>query len=35
VTGEGLEQFPWRIDEDGNLVIDLRDDDEDTATDEP
>lgn len=26
VTGDGLEQFPWRIDDEDNLIIDLRDD---------
>lgn len=27
-TGEGLEQFDWEVDEEGNLVIDLRSDEE-------
>jgi hypothetical protein len=27
-TGEGLEQYSWSIDEDGNLLIDLRGDDD-------
>ena len=31
-NGEGLDQFPWKIDDEGKLIIDLRPDDED---DEP
>ena len=27
-TGEGLEQFEWSVDDDGNLVIDLRDEEQ-------
>ena len=26
-NGEGLDQYPWRVDEDGLLIIDLRPDD--------
>jgi hypothetical protein len=31
VTGDGLEQFPWRIDDDGNLIIDLRESTDDSG----
>ena len=34
VTGEGLDQFPWSIDDDDNLVIDLRGDESDDQTDQ-
>ena len=27
-TGEGLEQFEWSVDDDGNLIIDLRDEEQ-------
>lgn len=32
-NGLGLEQFPWKIDEDGNLIIDLRPPQENPSTD--
>ena len=30
-NGEGLDQFPWKIDDDGKLIIDLRPDDDATG----
>lgn len=34
VTGDDLERFPWRIDDDGNLIIDLRESTDDSSTDD-
>jgi len=31
-NGEGLEQFGWQVDDDGNLIIDVRGDEETTTT---
>lgn len=31
-NGEGLEQYGWQVDEDGNLLIDVRGDDEPATT---
>jgi len=33
-TGEGLEQYEWKVDDDGNLLIDLRANDEDDGSDD-
>jgi hypothetical protein len=33
-TGEGLEQFPWRVDDAGDLIIDLRDGPTDPSSDD-
>lgn len=31
-NGEGLEQYGWQVDDEGNLIIDVRGDDGTTTT---
>ena len=31
-NGEGLEQFGWEVDDEGNLIIDVRGDEDATTT---
>lgn len=31
-NGEGLEQFGWKVDDEGNLIIDVRGDEDETTT---